>query len=292
MTLEYDHTLQSYYGNEVDIFNYFVNNGPYKWKICDKIEDIMFSIYGHQPNRWSIRYNKEGKRFSGIVEIIGGKLFWGHLNRFNTNYTAITHAKHLLDIIEPNNGINFDLSKGELYNVSELNKFLRLLEKHKDYFFSEEKETYWILRQYCINSWIKGLEHTKNWVKHYENYLNDKNVIGIESYDDLPGEALDMFDGFDCITKFQGKNIVNAGTQIKGVKSVVLNNEDYWEVRNGMGVNRYPDVKLFVFYVPSENCLYVFKNDISKMKTIQKNGIRYVCFHNDLYVKKCDVIYE
>ena len=61
--------------------------------------EILCSMYGHLPNRWATKYNKEGQRYDGIVEIIGGENYWGHINRFNTNYTALTHAKYLLDLL-------------------------------------------------------------------------------------------------------------------------------------------------------------------------------------------------
>lgn len=280
--------LKNYSSEDTSDFDYILSDDTLKNKIIELWGNLFFSVYSKQKGRWTKRIKENGGSYYGVVEIIEDEEYWGHINRGNTNFTALTHFKNEVNRLllkdEINDTIKFD--RDYTNNFNNIKKMFRYAETYKTHLISDKNEFYWELREYCFRSWLAGQEHTKDWKENWKYYFPE--AFAMEMKDDLPGDPIDMFNGHDCIMYVKGKNTgetIFCGTQIKGVSKCELRGEDYY-VRVSMTLKNYNDVILFVFYVPKEKEIYIFKNDKKSIERLTEYGKPVFKFPSKLFIKK------
>ena len=280
--------LRSYTSDETSDFEYILSDNTLKNKIIELWGDLFFSFYGNQKGRWIKKTKDNGTPYYGIVEIIDGVQYWGHINRGNTNFTALTHFKNEINRLLILDGVSdkIKFNKDYSHDFNNIRKMFRHAENYKDHLISDKNGFYWELREYCYRSWLAGQEHTNDWRKNWKKYLPES--FAIEINDELPGDPVDMFNGYDCVMYVKGKNTgktIRCCTQIKGVYKCEKRDDGYY-VRVSMTLKNYEDVMLFVFYVPKEKKIYIFKNDINKVEKLIEYGKPVFKFSEELFVNK------
>jgi len=281
-------SLGFYTREETAIFDFCISENQLKEEIIKSIGNILESIYKPLPDRWSLRLTREDEPYYGVVYIYDGMVIWGDINRLNTNYTALTHLLNRLYFIFKRDNIDDSLIfNGNVFNdLTTIRKMMRYVEKYKYELLSDECEFYHELVEYCIRSWEQGQKYTKDFVKNYKTYLPES--CGIEVNDDLPGEPADMFNGYDCILLFKSlktNEIKKYGTQIKGIKWCQFRDDKKYHIRVTMKIEKYRDVKFFVFYDNSNSEIYIFKNDLSQIGVSVENGVKVFSFPEKLLCK-------
>ena len=165
--------LKNYTSDETSDFEYILSDNVLKNKVIELWGDLFFSLYGKQKGRWIKKTKENGSSYYGLVEIIENQEYWGHINRGNTNFTALTHFKNEVNRLLKLDG-NLDIitfNKDYTHNFNNIRKMFRHAEKYKEHLISDKNEFYWELREYCYRSWLAGQEHTNDWRKNWESHL-------------------------------------------------------------------------------------------------------------------------
>jgi len=280
--------LSNYTEEETNVFDMCVSESIIKSEIIDSMSKILGSIYEHQDGRWGLRLTREEKPYYGVVYNYNGITIWCHINRLNTNYTALTHLYNKLISLLKRDGIDeiFNFNNDKYNNLNVIRKMMKFVMIYKDELLSDKNDFYFELEEYCIRSWEQGQKYTKDFIKNYKKYIPES--LGIESNDDLPGDPSDMFNGFDCLLLIESpktKEIKKHGTQIKGVKWCQLREDGNYYVRVSMKIEKYWDVKFFVFYDNKKNEIFIFKNKPSLIQTLYEEGVKVFLFNKSLLCK-------
>lgn len=280
-------TVKTYSREELSYFKWFTSSIKHKNFIKDMINFAHKSIYEPQKDRWTVRQHPDGRICSGIISYLNGKPCWAANNRLNTNYSALTHLKNGINNLLVQDGIKdiIVFNHDDLHDYKELQKMEKylLIEEYRDVLLSDKFDFYYEIESICIKSWNLGRMFTIEFKENYKKYL--PWAIGIDVNDDLPGDPIDMLDGNDCYLIFTGKthitNYMKAGVQVKKVTSVYLRSDDMYYVEVSMDPGKYKKTQLFAFYTSIHN-VFVFKNDMSRIKLIKENNTSYIVIPEDL----------
>lgn len=263
--------LRNYSSEEVSDLEYIISIPKFRSEVIKLWNNLFYTFYGNDKKRWVKKINEKGQEYYGLTETINGEVYWAHINRGNTNYTMLTHFKNEINNLLIRDNISDKIIFNDDYyqNFNNIRKMFKYAEKYLEHLISDKNEFYWELREYAFRIWKSGQEHTNNWRKNWKKYLPES--FAIEMNDELPGDPVDMFYGFDCIMYVPSKKTgetIKCGTQIKGVYKCEKNeNDNCYYVRVSMPIENYSNVLLFVFYVPRTNKIHIFKND---SKSIEK----------------------
>jgi hypothetical protein len=279
-------TTELYYTEEqVKDFAIIISIKEIKKLIIKELGEIAFKKWG-PLGRWD-KGEINGREVWGVMDYDeNGILYWSHFNRLNTNRTGLTHLKNKINQLLVEKGINdsvtfkenFHLNYSDSFNP--VKKMLRYTNQFVDILFDENSDFYKELIFLMIGTWNRGKSHTEHFIKNYKKYIPE--ATGIEFNDDKPGDVSDMLDGIDCVLLFNDKRRT---VQVKGVVRCTLIDE-YYNVNVSMVLEKYKDINAFVFYNSGDNHVYVFRNDITKIKSIIQDGNPVFLFPEKLLYKK------
>lgn len=262
-------------------FNVILSIKPIKTLIIRELGEIAESKW--KPlGRWG-KGEINGRVVWGVMDYDrNGILYWSHFNRLNTNRTALTHLKNKINQLLIEKGINDSITFKENFHLNyndsfnPVKKMLRYTKQFSDILFDEESDFYKELIMLMVDTWQRGKNHTQHFIKNYKKYI--PNATGIEFNDDNPGDVNDMLDGVDCVLLFNDKKRT---VQVKGVGRCSLIDGFYY-INVSMVLEKYKDINAFVFYNSDDNHVYVFKNDIGKIKSIIQDGVSVFKFPEEL----------
>jgi hypothetical protein len=279
-------TTELYYTEEqVKDFAIINSINDIKKLIIKELNEIAFKKWG-PLGRWG-KGEINGKVVWGVMDFDeDGNLFWSHFNRLNTNRTGLTHLKNKINRLLIEKGINdaivfkknFHLNYTDCFNP--VKKMLRYTNQFSDILFDEDSDFYKELIYLMVGIWNRGKSHTEHFVKNFKKYI--PQATGIEYNDDKPGDVNDMLDGIDCVLLFNDKR---RNVQVKGVIRCDLI-DGYYYINVSMVLEKYKNVNAFVFYNSGDNHVYIFKNDISKIKSIIQDGNPVFLFPEELLYNK------
>lgn len=279
-------TTELYYTEEqTKDFATIISMNEIKRTIIIELGEIAFKKWG-PLGRWG-KGEINGREVWGVMDYDqNGKLYWSHFNRLNTNRTGLTHLKNKINQLLIDKGIddnitfkqNFYLNYSDSFNP--VKKMLRYTKQFSDILFDEESDFYKELITLMVDTWQRGKNHTQHFTSNYKKYVPE--ATGIEFNDDKPGDVSDMLDGIDCVLLFNDKRRT---VQVKGVKRCSLI-DGYYNINVSMVLEKYKDVNAFVFYNSSDNYVYVFRNDITKIKSTVQEGSPVFQFPEELLYKK------
>jgi hypothetical protein len=279
-------TTELYYTEEqVKDFATILSIDEIKKLIIKELNEIAFKKWG-PLNRWG-KGEINNRKVSGVMDYDeNGILYWSHFNRLNTNRTGLTHLKNKINQLLVEKGIddsitfkeNFHLNYSDSFNP--VKKMLRYTNQFVDILFDENSDFYKELIFLMVGTWNRGKSHTQHFIKNYKKYVPE--ATGIEFNDDKPGDVSDMLDGIDCVLLFNDKRRT---VQVKGVVRCTLI-DGYYNINVSMVLEKYKDINAFVFYNSGDNHVYVFRNDITKIKSIIQDGNPVFLFPEKLLYKK------
>lgn len=279
-------TTELYYTEEqTKDFATIISMNEIKRTIIIELGEIAFKKWG-PLGRWG-KGEINGREVWGVMDYDqNGKLYWSHFNRLNTNRTGLTHLKNKINQLLIDKGIddnitfkqNFYLNYSDSFNP--VKKMLRYTKQFSNILFDEESDFYKELITLMVDTWQRGKNHTQHFTSNYKKYVPE--ATGIEFNDDKPGDVSDMLDGIDCVLLFNDKRRT---VQVKGVKRCSLI-DGYYNINVSMVLEKYKDVNAFVFYNSSDNYVYVFRNDITKIKSTVQEGSPVFQFPEELLYKK------
>jgi hypothetical protein len=279
-------TTELYYTEEqVKDFAIIISIKEIKKLIIKELGEIAFKKWG-PLGRWG-KGEINGREVWGVMDYDeNGILCWSHFNRLNTNRTGLTHLKNKINQLLVEKGINDSITFKENFHLNysdsfnPVKKMLRYTNQFVDILFDENSDFYKELIFLMIGTWNRGKSHTEHFIKNYKKYVPE--ATGIEFNDDKPGDVSDMLDGIDCVLLFNDKRRT---VQVKGVVRCTLIDE-YYNVNVSMVLEKYKDINAFVFYNSGDNHVYVFRNDITKIKSIIQDGNPVFLFPEKLLYKK------
>jgi hypothetical protein len=198
----------------------------------------------------------------------------------------LTHLKNKINQLLIDKGINDSITFKENFHLdykdsfNPVKKMLRYTNQFSDILFNEESDFYKELIYLMVDTWNRGKSHTQHFTTNYKKYIPE--ATGIEFNDDKPGDVSDMLDGIDCVLLFNEKRRT---VQVKGVARCTLI-DGYYYINVSMVLEKYKDINAFVFYNSGDNYVYVFKNDITKIKSTIQDGNPVFLFPEELLYKR------
>lgn len=279
-------TTELYYSEEqTKDFAIIISIKEIKRTIIVELGEIAFNKWG-PLGRWG-KGEINGREVWGVMDYDrNGNLYWSHFNRLNTNRTGLTHLKNKINQLLIDRGINDSIAFNENFHLNyrdsfnPVKKMLRYTKQFSDILFDEESDFYKELITLMVDTWQRGKNHTQHFTSNYKKYVPE--ATGIEFNDDKPGDVSDMLDGIDCVLLFNDKKRT---VQVKGVKRCSLI-DGYYNINVSMVLEKYKDINAFVFYNSSDNYVYVFRNDITKIKSTVQEGSPVFQFPEELLYKK------